>query len=69
MVEKLSKNLEIAKAKCTQNWTRTCGVRFNTDTLHMVFERNHKHNQDARVERERTIKQEFFEFMDEEYEL
>jgi hypothetical protein len=35
----------------------------------MVFERNHKHNQDARVERERTIKQEFFEFMDEEYEL
>jgi hypothetical protein len=36
----------------------------NTDTLHLVFERKHKHIENVE-EREKIIKQEFFEFLDE----
>jgi hypothetical protein len=64
IAEKLRKNHEIGKANCTQNWTRTAGARFNTDTLRMVFERKLKHIEDVE-ERERINKQEFFEFLDE----
>jgi hypothetical protein len=60
----LDKNHAISKASRKQDCLRTCGVCLIMITLSLVFQRKHKHIQDAE-EREGETKKEFFEFMDE----
>jgi hypothetical protein len=66
--EKLSTNHEISKANRKQNWTRTVGARFNTDTIRLVHERKPKNIEDAEG-RGGIVQQDIYQFLDEYKEV